>query len=124
MRRSQFVQLYPETFKMFITPAYAASAPAAAGPDLLTQFAPIVVIIVLFYFLMIRPQQKKMKEQQAMLNALQKGDEVLTNSGILGRVTKAGDIYLTLDIADGVEIIVQRATISTKLEKGTIKAQR
>lgn len=88
------------------------------------QFAPIAVIMVLFYFLLIRPQQKKLKEHRALLSALQKGDEVVTNGGTVGRVVKAGETYLTLDIADGVEIVVQRSAIANKLEKGTLKAQR
>ncbi|WP_374354335.1 preprotein translocase subunit YajC [Chitinimonas sp.] len=109
---------------MLISPAYAAAAPAQpAGFDLMS-FLPMVVIFVLFYFLMIRPQQKRMKEQKAMLDAITKGDEVISNGGVLGRVTKAGEQYLTIEIADGVEIVLQRAAVAAKLEKGTIKAQR
>lgn len=110
---------------MFITPAFAAATPAAqpAGLDLMG-FAPMVVIFVLFYFLLIRPQQKRLKEQKAMIDAVAKGDEVVTNGGVLGRVVKAGEQYLTIEIADGVEIVIQRGAIATKLEKGTLKAQR
>jgi len=108
---------------MFITQAFAASG-TSGQPDMLMQFAPIAVIMVLFYFLLIRPQQKKLKEHRALLDALQKGDEVVTNGGTVGRVVKAGEVYLTLDIADGVEVVVQRSAIANKLEKGTLKAQR
>ncbi|MBM3115056.1 preprotein translocase subunit YajC [Jeongeupia naejangsanensis] len=104
---------------MFIAPAYAADAvPAAAG---FMQFLPMVVIFVLFYFLLIRPQQKRAKEQRAMLDALQKGDEVVTSGGTLGRIVKVSEQYITLELAEGVEILVQRASVSQRLEKGTIK---
>ncbi|MFC4159499.1 preprotein translocase subunit YajC [Chitinimonas lacunae] len=108
---------------MFISTAYAA-APAQAEPSLLMQLGPMIVIVVLFYFMMIRPQQTRMKQHKAMLDALAKGDEVVTNGGELGRVVKASEQYLTIEVADGVEILVQRGAIATKLEKGTIKANR
>nr|WP_308419228.1 preprotein translocase subunit YajC [Andreprevotia sp. IGB-42] len=85
------------------------------------QFLPMVVIFVLFYFMLIRPQQKRAKEQKAMLDALGKGDEIVTTGGIVGKITKAGDAYLTLELADGVEILVQRAAIAQRLEKNTLK---
>lgn len=88
----------------------------------LMQFLPMIGIFILFWFLMVRPQQKKMKEHKAMLDALQKGDEVLTQGGMVGRIIKAGDEYLTLEIASNVEIVVQRAAVGTKLEKGTLKS--
>ncbi|QNM96101.1 preprotein translocase subunit YajC [Chitinimonas koreensis] len=109
---------------MLITPAYAAAPAQAGGLEMLTSIAPMIVIFVLFYFLMIRPQQKKMKEHRAMLDAVQKGDEVITNGGVLARVVKAGEAYLTLEVSDGVEIVVQRGAIAAKVDKGTIKAQR
>ncbi|GLR11502.1 preprotein translocase subunit YajC [Chitinimonas viridis] len=108
---------------MFISPAYAAPAQAAES-SLLLQLAPMAVIFVLFYFMLIRPQQKRMKEQKAMIDAIGKGDELVTNGGILGRVVKAGEQHLTIEIADGVEIVIQRGAVAAKLEKGTIKAQR
>ena len=108
---------------MFITPAYAAG-PAAQGGFELMSFLPMIVIFVLFYFLLIRPQQKKLKEQKAMLDAITKGDEIITNGGVLAKVVKAGEQYLTLEIADGVEVVVQRGAVAAKLEKGTLKAQR
>ena len=107
---------------LLITPAYAQSGPASIfGGDLMA-FLPMVAIFVVFYFLLIRPQQKKAKEAKAMLEALQKGDEVVTAGGILGRISKLGDQYVTVDIASGTEITVQRGAISQPLPKGTIKA--
>jgi preprotein translocase subunit YajC len=108
---------------MLITPAYAAAPAQPAGFELMS-FLPMIVIFVLFYFLLIRPQQKRMKEQKAMIDAITKGDEVITNGGVLGKVAKAGEQYLTLEVADGVELVVQRTAVAAKLEKGTIKAQR
>lgn len=105
---------------MFIARAYAAGA--AATPGLLEQMLPMVVILVFAYFLLIRPQQKKAKQTQDMLKALEKGDEVLTAGGLIGRIAKISEQYITLELADGVEVLVQRAAITAKLEKGTIKS--
>lgn len=105
-----------------ITPAYAQATPSAPfGSDLMA-FLPMIAIFVVFYFLLIRPQQKKAKEAKAMLDALQKGDEVVTAGGILGRITKLGDQYVTVEIGTGTEITVQRGAVSQLLPKGTIKA--
>ena len=107
---------------LLISPAHAQSAPTSPfGGDLMA-FLPMVAIFVVFYFLLIRPQQKKAKEAKAMLEALQKGDEVVTAGGILGRISKLGDQYVTVDVASGTEITVQRGAISQLLPKGTIKA--
>ncbi len=104
-----------------ISPAYAQSAPAAgAGTDYLS-FLPLVAIFVVFYFLMLRPQQKRAKETKAMLEALQKGDEVVTAGGIVGRITKLSDQYATVEIASGVEITVQRQAVAQVLPKGSLK---
>ncbi len=105
---------------MFIAPAFASGAAPAAGMDFMS-FLPMIVIFVLFYFMLIRPQQKRAKEQQAMLAALAKGDEVVTSGGMAGRITKVNEQYVTLDLADGVEILFQRSAIAARLEKGTIK---
>ena len=106
-----------------ISPAYAQAAPGPTGPagDLLT-FAPMILIFVVFYFLLIRPQQKRAKEARAMLAALQKGDEVVTSGGIVGRISKLGEQYATIEIANGVEVNVQRGSVSQLLPKGTIKS--
>jgi preprotein translocase subunit YajC len=104
---------------VFISNAYAA--PAAASPDLIS-FAPIIVIFILFYFMLIRPQMKQAKEQRAMIAALQKGDEVATTGGIVGKVTKVSDSFVALEVAPNTVINVQKHTIQTLLPKGTIKS--
>ena len=85
-------------------------------------FLPMIAIFVVFYFLLIRPQQKKAKEARAMLDALQKGDEIVTAGGVLGKISKLGDQYLTVEIATGTEIMVQRGAVAQLLPKGTIKS--
>ena len=104
---------------MFISNAYAASA--SAGNDLMS-FLPLVVIFVLFFFMIIRPQMKQAKEQRNMIAALQKGDEVVTSGGIVGKVTKVTDAFITLEIAAGTEIAVQKHAVQSALPKGTIKS--
>ena len=109
---------------MFINTAYAQSA---ANPGLLESLTsggmPIFIIMfVVMYFVMIRPQQKRAKEQKEMMDALAKGDEVVTSGGILGKVSKVTDAYVTLEIANGTEIVVQKPSIVTLLLKGTIKS--
>ena len=103
-----------------------ADAPAAAGTP--AQGSPSVTLIMLgvlfaaFYFILIRPQAKRAKEHKTMIAALAKGDEVVTGGGVLGRVTNLGEAYVTVEIAEGVEIKVQRLAIQTVLPKGTIKS--
>lgn len=105
---------------MLIPSAFAA--PAAAGPnDALMSFLPLVIIAILFFFMIIRPQMKRAKEQRTMLEALQKGDEVITSGGQLGKIVKIGDQFISLEIADGVVTHVQKVTVQTLLPKGTIK---
>jgi len=106
---------------VFITDAYAQAAGGSTGSDLMT-FLPMIAIFVVFYFLLIRPQQKRAKETKAMLEALQKGDEVITAGGIVGKISKLNDQYAAVEIAPNVEISVQRGAISQLLPKGTIKA--
>ncbi len=106
---------------MFISPAYAQASGSATGSDLMS-FLPMVAIFVVFYFLLIRPQQKRAKDTKAMLAALQKGDEVVTAGGIVGKLSKLNDSYATVEIAPNIEITVQRSSISLLLPKGTIKA--
>jgi preprotein translocase subunit YajC len=104
---------------MLISPAYAQSSGAAGGG-----FESMILILLMFgvlYFMMIRPQMKRAKEQKAMIEALQKGDEVITAGGLLGRITKLSEGYITLEIANDVEVQVQRPAISLVLPKGTIK---
>ena len=103
-----------------ISAAYAdAGTPASGGG--LSQILILVVFVAIFYFMLIRPQQKRMKEQQAMLAKLVSGDEVVTSGGILGRITEVGDTFVTLEVADGVRIKVQRGQISQLMPKGTLK---
>jgi preprotein translocase subunit YajC len=98
-----------------------AQAPGGAGFDFM-QFVPIVLMFGLLYFLMIRPQMKRAKEHKAMTEGLSKGDEVVAAGGFLGKITKVGEAYITLEIAGGTEVIVQRSAVSTLLPKGTIKS--
>ena len=109
---------------MFISSAFAQGAPAAAGGDMQSSFMsllPLVLMFVVLYFVMIRPQMKRQKEQRQMLEALVKGDEVVTVGGVLGRISKLGDTYLHLDTGNGVELQVQRSAIAQVLPKGTLK---
>lgn len=110
---------------MFISSAFAQTAPAAAaGGDLqssLMSMLPLLLMFVVLYFVMIRPQMKKQKEHRAMVEALAKGDEVVTAGGLLGRVSKLGDNFLGVEIANGVEIQVQRQSVVQVLPKGTLK---
>ena len=106
---------------MLISNAYAQAPSSPFGGDLMA-FLPMILIFVVFYFLLIRPQQKKAKEHRGMLAALQKGDEVVTAGGLIGKVGKLGDQYATIELAPSVEVTVQRSSISQLLPKGTIKA--
>lgn len=103
---------------MLIPPAYAAPA---EQPDPLLSFLPLIVIFVIFWFLIIRPQMKRAKEQRKMQEALQKGDEVITLGGQLGRVVDLKEQYVTLEIAKGVHTVFQRAAVQAVLPKGTMK---
>jgi preprotein translocase subunit YajC len=106
---------------MFISSAHAQAA--AAGPESgFLGLLPIVLMFVLLYFMLIRPQMKRAKEVKAMTDALQKGDEVITAGGVLGKITKAGDMYITVEIAPGTEISLQKSAVTTLLPKGTIKS--
>jgi len=97
----------------------------AAGPenlrDSLSSFLPLVIIFVVFYFLLIRPQTKKAKEHKQMVEAIAKGDEVVTNGGLLGRVVKVGDNFVELELAEGVIVKLQRQAVGNLMPKGTIK---
>jgi preprotein translocase subunit YajC len=102
-----------------IANAYAQAA-GGSEPGIMG-FLPIVLMFVLLYFLMIRPQMKRAKDQKQMIEALQKGDEVITAGGVVGRISKIGEGYVTLEIAPNTEISVQRAAVQTLLPKGTMK---
>ena len=108
---------------MLISPAYAQAAGAAADPTGgIMGFLPIILMFVVLWFLMIRPQMKRAKEHKAMVEALAKGDEVVTQGGVAGRVVKVGDNFVSVEVAPNVEITVQRQAVSTVLPKGTLKA--
>jgi preprotein translocase subunit YajC len=105
---------------VIISPAFAQAAPS--GDPGYIGLLPIVLMFVLLYFLMIRPQMKRAKETKQMIEALQKGDEVVTAGGVVGRITKMGDAYISLEIAPDTEINVQKSAIQVLLPKGTIKS--
>ncbi|MBV6474714.1 MAG: Sec translocon accessory complex subunit YajC [Rhodocyclaceae bacterium] len=107
---------------VLISNAWAQAAPAAgdASGGLLGML-PILLMFVVLWFLMIRPQMKKAKEHQKMVSEMQKGDEVLTNGGIAGRITKLGETYIGLEIAENVEISIQKNAVTAILPKGTLK---
>jgi preprotein translocase subunit YajC len=109
---------------VFISSAFAQTAPAAGGGDMmssLTGMLPLVLMFVVLYFVMIRPQMKRQKEHRAMIDALAKGDEVATSGGLLGTVTRMGEGFLHIQIATGVEVQIQRSAVVQVLPKGTIK---
>ena len=107
---------------MLISNAYAQTAAAAAGPmDSVMQFLPIILMFAVLYFLMVRPQMKKAKEHKALVEALAKGDEVITAGGMTGKITKVTDDFITVSIAENVEVQFQKSAISTVLPKGTLK---
>jgi len=98
-----------------------AYAQAAGGETGFMGLLPIILMFVLLYFLMIRPQMKRAKEHKQMVEALQKGDEVITAGGVVGRISRMGEAYVTLEIAPNTEVSVQRAAVQTLLPKGTMK---
>lgn len=106
---------------LIISDAQAADpAPAGAAGGLMS-FLPLVIIFIIFYFLLIRPQTKRAKEHREMVSKLAKGDEVVAAGGILGRVTEVADVYITVEVADGLAIKVQRHAVTQVLPKGTVK---
>ncbi len=108
---------------MFISNAYAQAAPAAASPESgLLGMLPLVLMFVVLYFVMIRPQMKRQKEHKAMIEAVAKGDEVVTAGGIVGKISKLGDNFIHLEVANGVELQIQRSAITQVLPKGSVKA--
>ena len=104
----------------FISDALAAAPQGGAG-DALTSFLPLIFIFIVFYFLLIRPQSKKAKEHKQMVEALAKGDEVVTNGGLLGRIVKVGDNFIELELVEGVTVKLQRGAVGSLMPKGTIK---
>jgi preprotein translocase subunit YajC len=113
------------SFPVFISSAFAQTAPAAAASggmeSSLMSMLPLVLMFVVLYFVMIRPQMKKQKEHRSMIDALAKGDEVATAGGLLGKVTKLGESNISLELAEGVEVQLQRSAVVQVLPKGTMK---
>ena len=106
---------------MFISNAFAQTAATGSPEGSLLSFLPLVAMFVVLYFIMIRPQMKRQKEHKAMIEALAKGDEVVTAGGLLGKVTKLADSTLSVELAAGVEVQVQRSAVVQVLPKGTLK---
>jgi preprotein translocase subunit YajC len=102
-----------------------AWAQAPANPQdaaSLLSFLPLIIIFVIFYFLLIRPQSKRAKEHKQMVSNLAKGDEVVTNGGLLGRITQVGENFISVEVADGLEVKVQKQMVANLMPKGTIKS--
>lgn len=109
----------------FISDAMAEAAPAAAGaqqPGLMEALFPFIILFIVFYFLLIRPQSKRAKEHKKMVSALSKGDEVLTQGGIYGKIVEVGETHIEVELADNLQVKVQREAIASLLPKGSIKA--
>jgi preprotein translocase subunit YajC len=107
-----------EFLDFFIASAYAQDA----QPGGLMSFLPLIIIFVIFYFLLIRPQMKRAKEHRKLVAELATGDEVVTNGGLLGRITNVGESFVTLELTDNIQIKVQRHAVSSVVPKGTIKS--
>jgi preprotein translocase subunit YajC len=104
-----------------ISSAYAQGGAGTAG-GYSTQIIILVVFVAVFYLLVIRPQQRRIKDQQSMISRLASGDEVVTSGGMLGRITEVGDSFITLEIADGVRVKVQKTQVTQLMPKGTLKS--
>ena len=107
---------------MLISSAFAQSSGGIGGDGGLVTLLPIVLMFVLLYFLMIRPQVKRQKEHRLMVEGLQKGDEVVTGGGVVGKITTLGDAFVSLEVAPNTEISVQKSAVQMLLPKGTIKS--
>lgn len=106
----------------FISSAMAATAAPTAQPDGTFSLIMIVAIFVLFYFMLIRPQNKRAKEHRALVGNLKKGDEIITSGGILAKVISLDEQFIKVNLAEGVDICLQRSAVSTVLPKGTMKS--
>jgi preprotein translocase subunit YajC len=102
-----------------ISNAHAQDAAAAGG---LAQFLPLIIIFAVFYFLLIRPQMKRAKEHKALVAGLSKGDEVLTNGGLLGKIVDMSDSFVTVEVAENVRVKLQRGAVASVMPKGTVKS--
>jgi preprotein translocase subunit YajC len=107
---------------LLIPVAHADAGGPPGAPGLLVQLAPFIIIIPLFYFMLIRPQMRRSKEARDMLGKLSKGDEIIGAGGMAGRITAIGEVYLTVEVAPGVEVKMQKSGVTSVLPKGTLKA--
>jgi preprotein translocase subunit YajC len=119
--RSVPIAFYGETNVSMISNAFGQGATGGAESSLMS-FLPLILMFAVLYFIMIRPQMKRQKEHRNMLSAMAKGDEVVTNGGVVGKVTKVGEAYVGVEISEGTEILVQKSAVTTILPKGTIKS--
>ncbi|MCC5862593.1 MAG: preprotein translocase subunit YajC [Gammaproteobacteria bacterium] len=103
----------------FLSPAHAA---AGGGGDVFVGLLPLIIIFVLFYFLLIRPQMKRQKEHRQMVENLSTDDEIITAGGVLGRIIEVGEQFVTVEVADGVQLKVQRHTVGAIMPKGTYRS--
>jgi preprotein translocase subunit YajC len=108
-----------EFLDFFIASAYAQDASPQGG---LMSFLPLIIIFIIFYFLLIRPQMKRAKEHRKLVAELAVGDEVVTTGGLLGRISKVGESFLTVEVAENLEIKLQRHAVASVMPKGTIKS--
>jgi preprotein translocase subunit YajC len=108
-----------EILDFFIASAHAQDA---AQPGGLMSFLPLIIIFIIFYFLLIRPQMKRAKEHKKLVSELATGDEIVTNGGLLGKITKVGESFITVELADNVKIKLQRHAVASVMPKGTIKS--
>lgn len=106
---------------MFINNAYAEAVPSVQGSSIL-DFLPLIVLVAVFYFFILRPQAKRAKDHKAMVSALQRGDEVVTSGGQVGRISKVYEEYAGVEFAENIEMTVQKSAIQSVLPKGTIKS--
>lgn len=106
----------------FISDAAAAAAPAAQQADPMTSLIFFGGMILIFYFILIRPQSKRAKQHRALVAGISKGDEVVTSGGLLGKITDVSEQFVTLEVADNVQVKIQKSAVSTVLPKGSLKA--
>jgi preprotein translocase subunit YajC len=106
----------------FLIASAMAQDAAADAPSMLGTFIPLILIIVIFWFLLIRPQMKRNKEHRELVSSLSAGDEVVTAGGMLGRITQVGDSFVTVKLADNVEVKLQKHSVAQVVPKGTIDA--
>jgi preprotein translocase subunit YajC len=107
--------------ELLISDAMAQAAGGAGPQGGFMSFLSLIILFVAFYFLLIRPQMKRQREHQKLVEGLQKGDEVVTSGGLLGRINDVGDVYVKVEVARGVEVRIQRPAVSAVLPKGTLK---